>query len=272
MKTVLILSVSSDIGLELAKRYLADGYAVVGTYRAYGRLDEIAPHPHCHLFACDVSSKKSIKRFLSAYKRLHIPWETFIACVGDPRPLTPFFAGDFDQWSQSVHTNAIEQLRVLHGAYPLRVRTGIPTIAFFTAGGVMQPVQNLSAYTVSKILLVKLSEFLSAENPDLNIFTVSPGWTKTKIHTLILNDPQVSEEKHGITEKFLAEKTGTSMQDVYDCIRWACKQKRSVVSGRNFFIPEDPWKGKHQDALVRALEQNPDMYTLRRHNNEFGRS
>ncbi len=272
MNAVCILSISSDIGLELAKRYLADGYTVVGTYRSYGRLDEIAADSRCHLFPCDVSNKKSIRSFLSKYKRLHIPWKTFIGCVGDPRPLTPFFESNFDQWSQSIHTNAIEQLRILHGVYSQRITTGMPNIIFFTAGGVMQPVRDMSAYTAAKMLLIKLSEFLSAENPDVNIFTMSPGWTKTKIHRLVMEDPHVSKEKYEATRKFVEEKQGTNMQDVYDCIQWACKQKRTVVSGRNFFIPEDPWKGDQQDALIHTLERDPDMYTLRRHNNQFGRS
>lgn len=270
MKTVLILSISSDIGLELARRYLAHGYTVVGTYRQYGRLQEVAAHPRCHLFSCDVSRKDSVRKFLSSYKQLSFPWETFIACIGDPRPLTPFFDGDFDIWSQSVHINAIEQLRLLHGVYPVRTRESVPNVVFFTTGGVVKSVRNVSAYTVSKILLIKLSEYLAAENPNLNIFTVSPGWTKTKIHTLIMNDPHVSKEKRDDTMKFMKGADGTSMQDIYDCIRWLCSQDPAVVSGRNFFIPQDPWKHKGKQ-LALALENDPDMYTLRRYKNEFGR-
>ena len=132
-KTVVILSVTSDIGFELAKRYLADGYNVVGTYRKKGWVGEIASLPGCYLFPCDITSKKSIRRFISAYKRLGLPWETFISAVGDPRPLSSFFSGNFERWVRSVHVNAIEQLRVLHEIYPFRVKKKIANVVFFAA-------------------------------------------------------------------------------------------------------------------------------------------
>lgn len=266
------MSASSDIGLELTKRYLVDGYTVVGTYRRQGWTDAIVSQPHCHLFSCDITKKESVRRFISAYKRLRLPWETCISCISEPLPLTPFFSEDFDQWDQSLHINAIDQLRLVHGLYPLRTTDTKTNIVFFSAGGVMKPVRDFSAYTLSKILLIKICEYLAAENPLLNVFTVGPGWTKTKIHDLIINDPQVSKEMRDATKKFLQSTEETSMQDIYDCIRWLCSQDQRSVSGRNFFIPKDPWKGSNGKMLIRQLQQDTDMYKLRRHGDDFGRS
>lgn len=266
-KTVVILSVSSDIGLDLAKRYLNDGYNVVGTYLRKGRVGEIASLPGCYLLPCDITSKKSIRLFISAYRSLGLHWETFISAVGDPRPLSSFFSGNFNEWSRSIHVNAIEQLRVLYEIYPFRVRKKITNVVFFAAGGVNNAVVNFSAYTVSKLMLIKMCEYLDAENPDLNIFIVGPGKTLTKIHSLILSDKDVSKQKYEETKSFLNSKQGTSKKDIYDCIKVFCKEGKTAASGRNFSVVSDPWKGDARDRLVSELKKDKDMYKLRRYRN-----
>lgn len=268
-KAVLIISISSDIGLYLAKKYLEDGMTVIGTYRKYGRLKEINSFQSCHLFPCDITNKKSIRDFLLSYKNLKLPWQTFISAVSDPRPLTSFFNGDFEDWSKSVHINAIEQLRILHDIYPYRIKNSIPNVVFFAAGGVQKAVLNFSALTISKMMLIKMSEYLDSEEKNLNIFTVAPGWTKTKTHDLIINDPFVSKDKIETTKKYFRYHTGTSLEDIYRCIKFLCQSGKRVASGRNIFIPDDPWREPKRKKLLTALRKDNNMYKLRRYRNDF---
>lgn len=130
-------------------------------------------------------------------------------------------------------------------------------------------VLNFSAYTVSKIMLAKMCEFLDAENKDMNIFIVGPGWTKTKIHHTILSDKRTAKAKVKETKDFLKEKEGTPLEDIFNSIEWLRAQGKSVVSGRNFSIVYDPWKEKTRDRLVKALLKDADMYKLRRQGNTF---
>lgn len=266
---VVILSGSSDIGLELAKRYLKDGYQVVGTYRSYGRLSEIDKSPFCKLIYCDISKKESIIKFINQYKKLKVKWQTFISCVGDLRPLTGFFESDFDVWSRSIHVNAIEQLRVLHDLYQYRDRKNICNAVFFAGGGVNKSVVNFSAYTISKIMLIKMCEYLDEENNDLNVFIVGPGWTKTKIHQLIINDPHVSKEKYEQTKQFLKNKKGTNIRRIYENIRWLCSEGKRTAGGRNFSIAYDRLDKKDRVKLAQELIKDPDMYKLRRYRNDY---
>ena len=104
-KTVFILSVSSDIGLDLAKRYLRSGHRIIGTYRSFAQLAGISSHPRCHLFRCDITQAKDVSSLVLKLERLKKSWDVFISCVGDPRPLSPFFKSSFDEWSHSIHLN-----------------------------------------------------------------------------------------------------------------------------------------------------------------------
>lgn len=255
-KVCIILSITSDIGMALAQRYGRDGYKVFGTRRS-----DVPPNS-IETFYLDIDSKASVIQFAVDVKRLGVKWDTLISCPCNPLPLEPFFESEFDEWSKSVHTNAIEQLRVLHELYPYRGEKA--NVVFFAGGGVNNAVLNFSAYTISKIMLIKMCEYLDAET-DLNIFAVGPGWTRTKGHHTILRNIDAKDPRYQQTIDFLNSGKGTSMDDIYDCIRWLSEQGKEVASGRNFSVVNDKWDS---GELANILRGNPDMYKLRRHGND----
>jgi len=265
-KAVFLSAITSDIGIALAERYARDGYTVVGTYRAKELLPQLESLPQCHLFYCDLSNRQTVDDSIAQFAALDMPWETFISCAAWPPPLRGFFQSDFDEWNRSLHVNAIEQLRVLHAVYSLRDQSVVPNVVFFAGPGTNSGVKNFSALTVSKLMLIKACELLHAENDDLNVFIVGPGWTRTKTHTEILSDPFVSPEKRQETLEFLRSGSGTSMDDIYACIRWLSEVGRPVAGGRNFSIVHDYWGS---EELAEELAADPNMYKLRRHRNDW---
>ncbi len=268
-KVAVIVSITSDIGTALAKRYARDGYAIVGTYRSKKQLNELKGISGLHIFPCDISDKKSIAGFIRNFKALGLKWDVFISCPCDVFPICAFFGCDFDEWNDSIHVNAIEQLRVLHELHPFRNKGTIADVVFFAGGGVNNAVLNFSAYTISKITLIKMCEFLDFENKDLNIFAVGPGWTKTKTHDLVLKKLDKADEKYVKTLERMESGKWTSMDDIYGCIRWLCKKGRVVAGGRNFSVMSDKWKGEESGKLEKELIGDPDMYKLRRHGNDW---
>jgi hypothetical protein len=111
-----------------------------------------------------------------------------------------------------------------------------------------------------------MCELLDAENPELNVFIVGPGWTRTKTHNEILSDPCVSREKKRETELFLAQHEGTSMDDIFRSIEWMCGQGREVAGGRNFSVVHDPWG---TSELASQLAKDKEMYKMRRFGNQW---
>lgn len=269
-KVVVLISITSDIGIALAHRYSALGYTVVGTYRSTTQLDKLSDIPNIHLFPCDIMKRQDIVNFVDSYERLGLQWDTFISLPCTPLPLKAFFDCDFDEWSESLHINAIEQLRLLHHFYPYRKNDSISNIALFAGGGVNNAVIDFSAYTASKSLLIKMCEFLDAENKDLNIFIVGPGWTKTKAHYITLENVDKHSSKYQETLDFMNNREGTSMDDIFDCIIWLCEQGKEVASGRNFSVVNDKWRPENSNILAEELKNDKNMYKLRRFRNDFG--
>ncbi len=266
-KTVFIHSISSDIGLNLALRYAEDGYHIAGTYRSTQLLSSFSHLDNCQLNYCDLSDNHSIKASAEEFAKSGLQWNTYISCASTCNPLQAFFEADFDEWLNGVHINAIAHLRYLHALFSLRDTSFISNVIFFTGPGTNNAPKNFSSAVIAKIMLLKMCELLQAENPDLNLFIVGPGWTKTKTHKEILASPHISDEKYKETMDFLINREGTSMDDIYLCIRWLEEQGPEIVGGRNFSVVHDCWGSID---LRNELLNNPDMYKLRRCANDWG--
>ncbi len=89
-KVVVLISITSDIGMALAKRYANDGYTIVGTYRSPNQHKELKDIPNCHLLYCDIGDRESISEFVREYATLGWSWDTFISCPCTPLPLKAF--------------------------------------------------------------------------------------------------------------------------------------------------------------------------------------
>lgn len=270
VKTVIILSVSSDIGYELGKRFLRDGFNLVGTYRKF-QMDDFDKYANCHLLKCDISQKKSINSFLRQFKKLNLKWDILLSCVGGLLPLTSFFECNFENWRASVQVNSLDQLRVIHGLYPYRNTLGAKVI-FFAGGGVNSAVVDASAYTAAKIMLIKMCEFLDAENKDISFFSIGPGFLKTKIHRVVYQGKNVSRKKIRETDNYFKTKKGIKMAYLYDSLKWLCRQTKDIIGGRNFSLAGDPLMRKKRNLLTRELLKEKDMYKLRRYKNDFLRN
>lgn len=268
-KTVVILSVSSDIGYYLAKRYLENGYNVVGTYRRSGHISELKKFSNCHLFQLDVMERGSKKSFLQNFRKLEISWDIFISCIGELRPVSRFFQADFGLWRKSLEINAIEPLGILHELYKYKTKKNKGTIVFFAGGGVNNAVVDMSSYTVSKILLVKMCELLDSENKDLSVFIVGPGWRRTKIHKAVADKSQMSLTAYWRSIAQLRSRRATDMEDIFRGIEWLSSSGKDAVSGRNFSLRNDPIGNKRGAKLISQLKKDKNMFTLRRSRNEY---
>ncbi|MDD5108732.1 MAG: SDR family NAD(P)-dependent oxidoreductase [Candidatus Omnitrophica bacterium] len=265
-KNVFILGIGSDIGAQLALRYLNQGYAVMGTYRHRGSVRSLAQKGIC-LFQCDVAKKPEIKECINKIKKTAKPWDIFISCVGTMEPIGKFFDVNFNEWENSIIVNSTSQLRFLHELYPYRRKNTLNHVVFFAGGGTNNPFTNYSAYCVSKIMLIKMCELLDDENNDLHTFIVGPGVVKTKIHAETLRNRLAAGSNYSRTKQFLKSNIlGTDYKDIFDCINWCIDQGREVSGGRNFSVVHDAWK-KRGESFVRQLRADSNKFKLRRFKN-----
>ncbi len=264
--SVFILSVSSDIGEQLALGYLRRGFAVAGTYRK-SLPESLSGQERFSGLRCDVASPECGSQISAFMAESGMRWDVFISCVGQLAPVGPFFEVNVDSWAASVETNGVAQLRALHAAHPFRRIDRVCHVIFFAGGGTNNPFRCYSAYCLGKIALIKMCELLDDENPDLNVFIVGTGWVRTKIHEQTLEAGPRAGDSYSKTRHFLGQnEPGTDHSTIAAMIDWGIKQGRSVAGGRNFSIVNDPWD-EGSASLAAALLADSNKFKLRRHGN-----
>lgn len=260
--TVLMLGVTADIGRELTRRYLRDGWQVVGIGRSEERLRAIADEFAIPVIRCDLSDRTSIGETIGEVRRLGVTWHAFVSCAGTMEPIGPFFSTDFDAWEASIISNMCAQLRVLHGVWPQRRHGRIVDAILLAGGGTNGPFPNYSAYCVAKIALIKACELLDDENDDINAVAIGPGFVRTRIHDETIRAGTSAGGNLAKTQRFF-ETPGTSFDDIYGHVRWCMKAGRDVTGGRNFSTVHDPWRGDGEEVRTMA-RGNSDAFRLRR--------
>lgn len=266
-RRAVICSISSDIGLALAGRWMARGWEVAGTYRT--RTDSLATveAAGAQVTACDLAVRDSVEA-ASARLAEGGPWDVLVLAAGLQDPVGAFAETDFDEWEQSFTVNFTAQLRLLHRLLPLRNTSGgrVPSVILFAGGGTNNAPTNYSAYILAKIASIKACEILDAEIPDTKFTIIGPGWVATKIHESTLQAGERAGANYQRTVETLASDRLTPMDTVLDSIDWAVDGPRDVVSGRNFSTVFDRWG---DPALEDALRGHPDAYRLRRAGNDL---
>lgn len=267
-RTAIIISASSDIGTAMCHRWMDRGWELYGTYRTSSPAVEAMAKMGVKLVSCDLSDEGSVNDACSKLRSSCPQWDVLVLCPGTQEPVGAFSETGFDSWEESIKVNFSSQLRIVHELLSERAKAVIhgPIVLFFAGGGTNNATLSYSAYTISKLALIKMTELLDAEIPDTRFTIVGPGWVKTKIHDATLNAGEKAGANYQRTIDKLAGNECTDVEDVLDCCDWLIDAPREVVSGRNFSVVFDRWG---TDELTEMLTKNPDMYKLRRFGNDW---
>ena len=260
---IIVLGASSDIGAHLTEHYLCGGAQVVGTYRSRTARAAELEAAGAKLFPLDIDSPDQVKRFAQQLKAEGFMWDVLVSAPGLLAPVGPFFSTDFDDWERSVITNSTAQMRVLHAIHGQRNVSTLSKVIFFAGGGTNGPFDNYSAYCVGKLSLIKMTELLDSECPDLQVSIIGTGWVNTKIHQQTLAAGGAAGPNFDKTRQFMdsPDGVGASLETVAECIDWCLSAPRNAVGGRNFSLVHDEWR---DPAFIDRLKANPNNYKLRR--------
>lgn len=259
---VLIVSVSSDLGSYLAEHFLKAGSQVLGTYRTSSPNLERLKRLGLRLSPLDIACPRQVHEFAKQTRDDGFRWNVLISAAGILQPIGKFFAKDFDEWERSVTVNSLSQLRVLHALYEGRDYSTTAKVIFFAGGGTNGPFDNYSAYCIGKHVLLKMTELLDSEYPELQVSIIGTGWVNTKIHRQTIAAGHAAGANLGRTQEFLTNpERGSSLERVAACIDWCLASSRLAVGGRNFSVVHDPWT---DEALISELERDTERYKMRR--------
>ena len=265
MPQAVIAGITSGIGLAIAEDLIDKGWSVTGTSRR--DLPESHANRGVGLIACDFRMADSIDEAALDLVASTPAWDALIVAPGTMNPISLFPNADIDEWSRSLDINLVHQLRFVHRLLG-HANTGsvtTPSCVFFAGGGTNSAPVAFSSYVLSKVSLIKATELLDAEIPDVAFTIVGPGWVRTEIHQETLAAAHAPTPVVEETRRRLAADDFVDMRDVVSTIGWLLEQPKEVVGGRNFSVAGDPIA---EPGFADFLAANPSMFKLRRWGND----
>jgi len=178
MTTVLLIGASRGIGFELARQYRADGWRVVATARNAEGLERLQALG-CETLRLDVANPAS---------NSGLAWQL----DGEKIDLTIYVAGAMDRASAStpptrdsfdavMHTNVMGAMQVIPQIVPMVQETQGVIACISSIMGSQQETTSGNAvlYRVSKAALNMVVRCTQAEQPDITVLAIHPGWVQT---------------------------------------------------------------------------------------------
>lgn len=264
-KNAIIFSISSDIGYEIALMLQKEGYTIYGTYNNFSEKINTLLKLGMKLYQCNLLHDQSINHVIKLIKNDCKVWHSLFLLQASMNPIGKLTTINMEEWEKSLKLNFINQIKIITQLLDIKAKENSCVITF-AGGGTNSATKNFSAYTISKIALIKMMELLYEENKDVKFTCIGPGWVKTKIHQETLNAKNNAYDAYKSTIEHLNNDDFTNIQDILECILWILNEKIDIVSGRNFSVIHDSW-GK--EKLNNELLINQNMYKLRREGNQW---
>lgn len=265
-QNILILSITSDIGYNLAEYWCMAGHNVTGTYNKRSNICNELEERGVTLFQCDLSKVDSIDATASLICG-KVKWNVAVFCAGTLEPIGPFLTCDFEEWIEAIDVNFLGQIRLLKNIMSARdlVDQAVPRVLFFAGGGTNNANDNFSAYTVSKIALIKMCELLDSEIPDTCFTILGPGWVRTKIHEEVFKAGKKAGTALAKTTEAFENDKFYPIGDLMRCCDWIINADPKLVGGRNFSAVHDPW----EDDRIEQIGVDTNYFKLRRYGNDL---
>jgi len=178
MKTILLIGASRGIGFELASQYIADGWRVIATARSDEGLERLQAlgAQTLRLDVADPASNSGLTRQLDGEK---IDLAIFVAGAMDrANTSTPPTRDSFDT---VMHTNVMGAMQVIPQIVPMvQEARGVMACISSIMGSLQETTSgNAVLYRVSKAALNMVVRCTQAEQPDITVLAIHPGWVQT---------------------------------------------------------------------------------------------
>jgi NAD(P)-dependent dehydrogenase (short-subunit alcohol dehydrogenase family) len=207
----------------------------------------------------DVSNRDSVDRMTAEVERRLGPIDLLVNNAAVVTPLGPITEIDPDEWWRSQEINVRGPLLCARAVLPTMRTRHRGRIVNVSSMAALAPLPNVSAYLVSKLALMRLSEVMALEmaSQGVLVFAVSPGTVRTDMLNVFTDTPEGQRWAPWAGEQFAAVET--PVERPVSLILTIASGAADQLSGRVLNAREDV-----DQVIARAAEvERGNLYTLR---------
>lgn len=269
-KTALITGGGRGIGKTVAQFFHAEGASIALAARSEDELKAVKAEigDRVQIFPSDISKRSEVKALVEATLAAFGTIDVLVNAAGIYGAIGPVAEVDFEKWKETFAINLFGTFSMIQETLPIFVKKKKGKIINFSGGG-DGPFPNFTAYSSSKVAVVRLTESLAKELKQYNIDVnaIAPGAVNTKILEagLAAGEKMAGKENY---EKFLKQKDGGGVppeKAAALCV-FLASDASDGLSGKLVSAVWDKWDTWTKDDIARLMAS--DLLTLRRVNPE----
>ena len=185
-RIVVITGASRGLGLELAKKFIADGDKVFGisrTRKYWADAKKALPSGGFKLFQADITKEKTVKAVLGRIKRTAKRIDILINNAGYCGPLAKVEDTSVKELEKNMTQNLVSSFLMCKFAIPFMKANGNSLIINISSMAGPRAVPRLFPYSAAKFGVLALSQAVAkeTEGTGLKCITVCPGGINTKM-------------------------------------------------------------------------------------------
>ncbi len=267
-KTIVVTGGSMGIGLTVAQRCAEEGASLILASRHENDLQKAVKtlggngRPHSY-YCLDVSFAEIVKKTAERIAKKLACVDGLVNCAGIYGPIGKTDSVDPAQFAEAININLLGTFYVCRFFSPLLKKAKRGKIVNYSGGGAAGPFPNYSAYAVSKIGIVRLTENLAAElkEDNIDVNAVAPGFVVTRLHQETVNAGQRAGEE--FLKKTIEQLSmgGVSPTVAANLTVFLLSSASDGITGKFISAPGDPWQN---DVFRARLRQDADFAVLRR--------
>lgn len=264
MKNIIITGGSGGIGSFLVKYLLSENYFITVIGRSQDRFDKLGLNSeNINFYSLDISSYQEIEEFFNVYSQKHHLLFALINTAGIQSPIGDFHKNNQQEWENNLKINILGTARMIKNALPLLKNGKYHKIINFSGGGATSVRPNFSAYAVSKIGIVKLTEILAYElkNHSIDINAVAPGAINTNMLDEIIDAGRDLSDKE-YSQALERQKTGgDSPKKIIELCKFLLSDDSNGITGK---LISAIWDNFQDEKFISRLKSDMEFCTLRR--------
>lgn len=264
MKNIIIAGGSGGIGGVITKHFLNRNYSVTVIGRNKKRFENLKiESSNVQFYSLDISCLKDVQSFYNWFSSSNGSLYALINVAGIQSPIGEFANNNNQEWENNLKINIFGTANMIRGAIPL-LKVGVHNkLINFSGGGATSSRPNFSAYAVSKIAIIKLTEILANEldKYSIDIIAVAPGAINTDMLKEIIDAGSdcAGEEYTKAIKRY--KEGGDSPDKIVELCDFLLSERSNGITGK---LISAIWDNYTSEKFISRLKSDKDFCTLRR--------
>ncbi len=214
-------------------------------------------------YALDVSDEKMVEDMSVSVGKDLESVDGLVNCAGIYGPIGKTDEINPAEFVSTIKINLFGTFYMCHYFLPLLKKSPRGKIVNFAGGGAASPFPNYSAYSLSKISVVRLTENMALEfaRANIDINAIAPGFVMTRLHQETIK----AGEKAGgdFLKKTLSEmeKGGVPAEEAASLAAFLLSRESDGITGKFISAHWDSWTN---EEFLDKLKTDKDFATIRR--------